>query len=87
MLSSVLQVRLKILAKLSDEVKGPLMKLHNSLNGKVHLIIYSIIIIFSHIQIYIESVWSLNLNVFLQISAQLKCHFLFKLSVQFVNSF
>ncbi|XP_051501472.1 E3 UFM1-protein ligase 1 [Myxocyprinus asiaticus] len=28
------EVRLKILAKLSDEVKAPLMKLHNSLNGK-----------------------------------------------------
>ncbi|XP_057209113.1 E3 UFM1-protein ligase 1 isoform X2 [Triplophysa rosa] len=28
------EVRLKILAKLSDEVKGPLIKLHNSLNGK-----------------------------------------------------
>ncbi|XP_051730668.1 LOW QUALITY PROTEIN: E3 UFM1-protein ligase 1 [Ctenopharyngodon idella] len=29
------EIRLKILAKLSDEVKSPLMKLHNSLNGKV----------------------------------------------------
>uniref|UniRef100_A0A8C1TAU3 E3 UFM1-protein ligase 1 n=1 Tax=Cyprinus carpio TaxID=7962 RepID=A0A8C1TAU3_CYPCA len=28
------EIRLKILAKLSDEVKAPLMKLHNSLNGK-----------------------------------------------------
>uniref|UniRef100_A0A671SZT7 E3 UFM1-protein ligase 1 n=1 Tax=Sinocyclocheilus anshuiensis TaxID=1608454 RepID=A0A671SZT7_9TELE len=28
------EIRLKILAKLSDEVKSPLMKLHNSLNGK-----------------------------------------------------
>lgn len=28
------EVRLKVLAKLSDEVKAPLMKLHNSLNGK-----------------------------------------------------
>lgn len=28
------EIRLKILAKLSDEVKPPLMKLHNSLNGK-----------------------------------------------------
>ncbi|XP_051510700.1 E3 UFM1-protein ligase 1-like isoform X1 [Myxocyprinus asiaticus] len=28
------EVRLKILAKLSDEVKSPLMKLHSSLNGK-----------------------------------------------------
>ncbi|TRY68005.1 hypothetical protein DNTS_007254 [Danionella cerebrum] len=28
------EVRLKILAKLSDDVKAPLMKLHNSLNGK-----------------------------------------------------
>ncbi|XP_056620823.1 E3 UFM1-protein ligase 1 [Triplophysa dalaica] len=28
------EVRVKILAKISDEVKGPLMKLHNSLNGK-----------------------------------------------------
>ncbi|KAK7133527.1 hypothetical protein R3I94_015416 [Phoxinus phoxinus] len=28
------EIRLKILAKLSDEVKCPLMKLHNSLNGK-----------------------------------------------------
>lgn len=32
---TILQIRLKILAKLSDEVKSPLMKLHNSLNGKV----------------------------------------------------
>lgn len=31
----VLQVRLKILGKLSEETKGPLLKLHNSLNGKV----------------------------------------------------
>uniref|UniRef100_A0A673KKY0 E3 UFM1-protein ligase 1 n=1 Tax=Sinocyclocheilus rhinocerous TaxID=307959 RepID=A0A673KKY0_9TELE len=31
------EIRLKILAKLSDEVKSPLMKLHNSLNGKVRL--------------------------------------------------
>uniref|UniRef100_A0A8C2F8B0 E3 UFM1-protein ligase 1 n=1 Tax=Cyprinus carpio TaxID=7962 RepID=A0A8C2F8B0_CYPCA len=29
-----LVIRLKILAKLSDDVKSPLMKLHNSLNGK-----------------------------------------------------
>lgn len=29
------QVRVKILGKLSDETKGPLMKLHNCLNGKV----------------------------------------------------
>lgn len=29
------QVRVKILAKLSEETKGPLMKLHNCLNGKV----------------------------------------------------
>uniref|UniRef100_A0A8C1ULR5 E3 UFM1-protein ligase 1 n=1 Tax=Cyprinus carpio TaxID=7962 RepID=A0A8C1ULR5_CYPCA len=28
------EIRLKILAKLSDDVKSPLMKLHNSLNGK-----------------------------------------------------
>uniref|UniRef100_A0A671Q6L1 E3 UFM1-protein ligase 1 n=1 Tax=Sinocyclocheilus anshuiensis TaxID=1608454 RepID=A0A671Q6L1_9TELE len=28
------EIRLKILAKLSDEVKSPLMKLHNSLSGK-----------------------------------------------------
>ncbi|XP_013882362.1 E3 UFM1-protein ligase 1 [Austrofundulus limnaeus] len=28
------EVRLKILSKLSEETKGPLMKLHNSLNGK-----------------------------------------------------
>lgn len=28
------EIRLKILGKLSDEVKSPLMKLHNSLNGK-----------------------------------------------------
>lgn len=28
------EIRLKILAKLSDEVRSPLMKLHNSLNGK-----------------------------------------------------
>lgn len=28
------EVRLKILGKLSEETKGPLMKLHNSLNGK-----------------------------------------------------
>lgn len=34
---TVLQIRLKILAKLSDDVKSPLMKLHNSLNGKVCL--------------------------------------------------
>ncbi len=34
---TVLQIRLKILGKLSDEVKSPLMKLHNSLNGKVCL--------------------------------------------------
>lgn len=30
-----LQVRVKIMAKLSEETKGPLMKLHSCLNGKV----------------------------------------------------
>lgn len=29
------QVRVKILGKLSEETRGPLMKLHNCLNGKV----------------------------------------------------
>ena len=29
------QVRVKILGKLSEETKGPLMKLHNCLIGKV----------------------------------------------------
>lgn len=49
---TILQIRLKILAKLSDEVKSPLMKLHNSLNGKVCLMAENI----SHIQAHTESV-------------------------------
>lgn len=49
---TILQIRLKILAKLSDEVKSPLMKLHNSLNGKVSLMAQNI----SHIQAHTESV-------------------------------
>lgn len=32
------QVRVKILGKLSEETKAPLMKLHNCLNGKVSFV-------------------------------------------------
>lgn len=38
------QVRVKILGKLSEETKAPLMKLHNCLNGKVSLFPVSYII-------------------------------------------
>lgn len=38
------QVRVKILGKLSEETKGPLMKLHNCLNGKVSVFPVSYII-------------------------------------------
>lgn len=33
--SSLIQVRTKILGKLPEDTKGPLTKLHTSLNGKV----------------------------------------------------
>ena len=38
------QVRVKIVGKLSEETKGPLMKLHNCLNGKVSMFPVSCII-------------------------------------------
>lgn len=38
------QVRMKILGKLSEETRGPLMKLHNCLNGKVSVFPVSYII-------------------------------------------